>query len=111
MDSLPLEKMFRDEVSCIQGDGRVISWKGNAYAAFFRGDGHVRPVFDLPRGSYRAEWVDVLTGEVRDPESYNHSGGPRTVKTHNRKGGGGALRILREENSRNLARLAVSRSG
>jgi len=95
MDNLPLEKMYRDTVSCITGEGRVISWPGHIYAAFFRGSGEIAPVFNLPKGVFSAEWVNILNGEITDTETFTHAGGEKRIKPHIRNGGGGALQIVR----------------
>ena len=96
MDNLPLENMFRDTTSCKNANARVISWKGNAYAAFFRGNGEISPVFNLPQGTYRSEWVNILTGESEDAETFSHEGGNKSIKVHICEGSGGALRVIRE---------------
>ena len=95
MDSLPLEKMFRDTVVCSDKNARVISWKGNVYAAFFRGDGIVSTDFELLPGTYKSEWIDILTGAVRDVETFTHTGGKKSIKSHQLSGGGGALRVYK----------------
>lgn len=93
MDDMPLEKMFRDTVSCSTEGARLISWKGNYYAAFFMGNGEVQPVFDLPEGNYSAWWTDIITGEAEQNEDFKHQGGIKQFRKYLRKGGGGALRI------------------
>ena len=48
---------------------------------------------DLPAGSYRAEWVNTLTGGVDGPETFTHAGGER-VLTSSAFTGDVALRIV-----------------
>ena len=93
MDAMPLEKMFRDTISCISPGCRLISWPGNYYAAFFKGDGEVIPVFDLPEGKYRSWWTNIRTGEFENAESFKHAGGGKVFKPYKRTGGGGAFKI------------------
>jgi hypothetical protein len=38
-------------------------------------------VLDLPAGHYRAEWVDTKTGAVARKESFQHSGGEKSLKS------------------------------
>jgi hypothetical protein len=97
MDALPLEKMFRDTVSCLTPGARVISWPANCYSAFFKGDGDIVPEFNLPAGRYKAEWVNILTGKHENPEEFDHKGGRKVCQTYKRTGGGGTLKIIRNE--------------
>ena len=34
---------------------------------------------DLPKGKYKAEWVNTKTGAVDTAEDFDHDGGPRTL--------------------------------
>lgn len=36
---------------------------------------------DLPRGGYRAQWVDTRDGSVAAAESFHHNGGPRQLRS------------------------------
>ena len=36
---------------------------------------------DLPEGTYRAEWMNTLTGEVDQSERFSHDGGERTLES------------------------------
>lgn len=38
-------------------------------------------VLELPRGGYRAEWVDTKTGETAGTEAFDHSGGAKTLRS------------------------------
>jgi len=39
----------------------------------------VNLVLDLPRGSYKVEWVNTLTGKVDKVEVFDHTGGNRSI--------------------------------
>lgn len=96
MDAMPLGNMFRDSISCLSPGGRVISWPGNYYAAFFKGNGEIKPVFDLPSGKYRSWWTNILTGKFENTEHFTHSGGEKVFKPYHRTGGGGAFKITKD---------------
>jgi len=36
---------------------------------------------DLPKGNYKAEWIDTKTGRVTEAETFNHNGGQRRLKS------------------------------
>lgn len=54
---------------------RCLAEPGAAYALYAAGDGDTPLVLELPKGGYRAEWVDVLTGGVVDSSTLEHDGG------------------------------------
>lgn len=93
MDSLPLEKMFRDTVSCLTPGAIVISWPGNCYSAFFKGDGRINVLFNLPAGKYKSEWINIMTGKSENSTIFHHKGGKHDFNFYNISEGGGTLRI------------------
>ncbi|MBN1143360.1 MAG: hypothetical protein JXA72_03015 [Bacteroidales bacterium] len=97
MDAMPLEKMFRDTISCLNPEVRMISWPGNYYAAFFKGDGEIAPVFELPKGKYHSWWTNILTGKFENAEHFKHAGGEKVFKPYKITGGGGVLKITRNQ--------------
>ena len=73
---------------------RVLARRGKAYAIYLhvplpkkpkRMSDYLRPnaratlVLDLPRGTYRAEWVDTKTGKTAGTEKFIHPGGRRKL--------------------------------
>jgi len=70
---------------------RVLAEKGRQYAAFIRplkapAAGGAAPggataegelVLDLPAGPYKADWVNIWTGDVEKTETFDHSGGEK----------------------------------
>ena len=58
---------------------RALVERGRAYAVYVQGGKQARLIFDLPAGSYRAEWLDTKTGLVVKSERLKHSGGKVTV--------------------------------
>lgn len=58
---------------------QALAESGQQYALYLKGDGIGAITLDLPKGRYRTEWIDVLTGESIAPAAINHTGGPMTV--------------------------------
>ncbi|HYG33550.1 MAG TPA: hypothetical protein VEC99_02120 [Clostridia bacterium] len=58
---------------------RALSAPGKAYAFYLRGRAPVDLVLDLPKGSWRVEWVNVLDGEITGKDQFSHRGGLRTL--------------------------------
>jgi hypothetical protein len=52
---------------------RALGHEGNAYALYIRGGTKADLLINLPRGNYRAEWLDTKSGQVTD--SKDVSGG------------------------------------
>jgi hypothetical protein len=52
---------------------------GVAYAIYFNGRGPCEATLDLPAASYRADWINPLTGTVDHTESFAHSGGRKKL--------------------------------
>jgi cellulase (glycosyl hydrolase family 5) len=53
---------------------------GVAYAIYFNGRGPCEATMELPAATYRAEWVNPLTGAV-DGETLDHSGGQKKLRS------------------------------
>ena len=60
---------------------RALSEVGHAYAVHVLGGTRAVLEFDLPAGSYRAEWVNTRAGSVERSEEFAHAGGPRTLNS------------------------------
>jgi hypothetical protein len=58
---------------------RCLADVGNAYALYVAGDGHTTLSLELPPGRYRAEWVDVLTGETVQSQELVHRRGAASL--------------------------------
>ena len=52
-----------------------------ALAVYVSGDGQTDLTLELPRGRWRAEWIDTLTGQAAPQETFVHRGGPVTLKS------------------------------
>jgi hypothetical protein len=58
------------------GTARALTDPGQAYAIYLHGrSGPGALVLDLPEGKYTAEWVDVLSGDVKQRTDVQHAGG------------------------------------
>jgi hypothetical protein len=79
-----------------QMTARVLGKPGQAYAIYLRGGASAELLLDLPQGSYRAHWVNTRNGEIEKTESFEHSGGGRTLASSDYTQDI-ALRILRVE--------------
>jgi len=64
--------------------GRVLAEIGNAYAVYLRFEESKDTLYsetdatmkiDLPKGSYKLEWINTKTGKIENPQNINHSGG------------------------------------
>jgi len=78
MNSFDLRTLEPDLTAAKKSPGavvRVLSTPGKAYAAYIRGRGPVELALDLPKGRYRAEWIDVVNGRSLRTEAYSHAGG------------------------------------
>jgi hypothetical protein len=94
MNSIPFVRMRRDDSVVVGGaDGwNALSEPDKAWAFFFPGEGEIRPGLTLPAGRYRAEWVDILSGEVTTETL--ESKGWMVRANGQRRGGGAALRVF-----------------
>jgi len=99
INSLDFIKMKPDD-SVIKGGipakatARVLAQKGHAYAIYINGGGEAQLQVELPKGNYKAEWLNTKTGKFNKQESYHHPGGNRTLKSP-KYNDDMALRILR----------------
>jgi hypothetical protein len=82
---------------------RALAEPGRAYAVYIRPLPDAKDptsveslVIDLPRGRYRAEWINVLEGTLAGSEKFEHDGGERSIKAPKYEDDI-ALRILRAE--------------
>jgi len=84
IDSFDFVRMAPDN-ACITGGvpknatARALVEKGKQYAVFVRGGAKADLVIDLPKGAYRAEWVNTRTGKVDRREAFEHGGGAKTL--------------------------------
>jgi hypothetical protein len=58
---------------------RVLGAPGKAYAIYARGGGVKDLALELPRGSFKAEWLNTRTGKIDKEESFSHDGSTRTL--------------------------------
>jgi hypothetical protein len=58
---------------------RALVEPGKQYAVYFKGGVKAELTLDLPRGAYKAEWVDTKTGEVAKSADFDHDGGGRAL--------------------------------
>lgn len=59
---------------------QVLAESGRQYAAYFKGAPTFAFTLDLPAGSYRVQWLDVVTGQSAPPAKMSHPGGPARFK-------------------------------
>ncbi len=80
MDSFDFVRMKPDTTVFsgeISGKNKVfvLSEPGKQYAMYWMGGKQVNPEFQLPKGEYRLEWLNPLTGKSEKKEKVSHSGG------------------------------------
>ena len=73
---------------------RALVQKGCAYAVYINGGNKADLVLDLPKGKYKAEWLNTKTGKIDKRRTFEHAVGNRTFKSPNYQDDI-ALRILR----------------
>jgi hypothetical protein len=78
---------------------RALVEKGRAYAIYINGGNATQVQVELPGGRYRAEWINTKTGNVDKRETFDHSGGNRTLDIPKYEDDI-ALRILRSNGDR-----------
>jgi hypothetical protein len=69
---------------------------GRAYAIYINGGGQVQLEIEMPKGKYTAEWINTKTSKIDKDETFDHSGGNRTLQSPNYEDDI-ALRILRSD--------------
>ncbi len=75
---------------------RALAEKGRAYALYINGGSQANLAVDLPEGKYTAEWVNTKAGTIDKKETFDHSGGSRTLESPKYEDDI-ALRILRSK--------------
>jgi hypothetical protein len=58
---------------------RVLAEAGKEYAIYVNGGMQAELALELPRGAYKAEWLNTKTGAIEKAETFHHAGGTRTV--------------------------------
>jgi len=58
---------------------RALVQAGRAYAMYIKGGNEAKLIVELPKGTYRAEWVNTKTGKVDKTETFQHDNGNRTL--------------------------------
>jgi hypothetical protein len=59
----------------------VLAERGVAYAVYVGGGTRAELRLDLPAGSYKAEWIDTMTGKVVRGEAFRHEGGEKRLNS------------------------------
>ena len=62
---------------------RALVETGKAYAIYLSGGNGAKLQIELPAGSYKTEWINTKTGNVDRAETFQHSGGERTLVAPN----------------------------
>ena len=70
-----------DAVALSRQTVRVLAESGNAYALYVNGGTQTELGLELPAGVYQAEWVNTKTGAIDKAETFNHAGGPKTLRS------------------------------
>jgi hypothetical protein len=58
---------------------RALVQTGHAYAIYINGGNEAKLIVELPKGNYRAEWVNTKTGRIDKIETFQHTDGNRTL--------------------------------
>ncbi|MHC4725624.1 MAG: cellulase family glycosylhydrolase [Planctomycetota bacterium] len=58
---------------------RALIQTGHAYAVYIKGGNEAKLIVELPKGNYRAEWVNTKTGKIDKIEKFQHDNGNRTL--------------------------------
>ncbi|MBN2132505.1 MAG: cellulase family glycosylhydrolase, partial [Sedimentisphaerales bacterium] len=56
---------------------------GRACAIYLVGNGPNELTLELPKGAFRAEWINTLDGSIGKTENFTHGGGPRQLQSPN----------------------------
>jgi hypothetical protein len=54
---------------------RALVHVGNAYAIYIKGGDEAKLIVELPKGTYKAEWINTKTGKIDKTETFLHKGG------------------------------------
>ncbi|MFB3785038.1 MAG: cellulase family glycosylhydrolase [bacterium] len=72
-------------ITGIEGDPKIRGWclaeAGQAYAFYVRFGSQAKIRLNIPQGSYQADWIDTLTGKVKQSEKVNHPGGEMILES------------------------------
>ena len=52
---------------------------GHAYAIYINGGNEAKLIIELPKGNYKAEWVNTKTGKIDKSEMFQHLNGDRIL--------------------------------
>jgi hypothetical protein len=58
---------------------RALAEPGKAYAIYVKGGVKAELSLELPRGAYKADWVNTKTGQVDKAEDFDHAGGAKML--------------------------------
>ena len=58
---------------------RALVHVGNAYAIYIKGGDEAKLIVELPKGIYKAEWINTKTGKIDKTETFQHKGGNRIL--------------------------------
>ncbi len=58
---------------------RALVQVGRAYAIYINGGSKAKLIVELPKGTYRAEWVNTKTGKLDKTETFRHANGNRML--------------------------------
>ncbi len=81
---LPLVDLAPDPHTVVHAAGSVphaLSSRNGVYAIYLDGDGPSRLTLKLPVGSYRGEWLDVVTGARTSLKPFKSDGSEQTLDT------------------------------
>jgi hypothetical protein len=60
---------------------RALIQKGNIYAIYINGGNEAKLIVELPKGTYKAEWLNTKTGKIDKTEKFQHNNGNRTLSS------------------------------
>jgi len=60
---------------------RALVQNGRAYAIYINGGGQAHLQIELPKGDYKAEWINTTTGNTDKNEAFEHPGGVRSLNS------------------------------
>ncbi|MHC4331116.1 MAG: cellulase family glycosylhydrolase, partial [Planctomycetota bacterium] len=58
---------------------RALVQNGRAYVIYINGGSKAKLELELPRGNYRAEWLNTKTGKIDKKQTFEHTGGNKTL--------------------------------
>lgn len=58
---------------------RAMVEAGRAYAIYINGGSEATLTVELPAGNYKAQWINTKTGKIDKEETFEHTGGNRTL--------------------------------